>query len=131
MFSVHGAPGAHPKKPHSPQLPAGDEALAAPRKEGRAGGSGARRVGTAVWSPGNLSSANWEHSVGTRMRPQRPWHLRGGIRLGAEVVSPGDTGKSLEVLEGGNREEKSHPTLIEGEKAPGAGEAGRKAGRSV
>lgn len=75
-------------------------------------------------SPGYLSDANQEHSVVTRMGPQQPQHLCGGIRLGAEVVSPGGTGKSLEMLEGGNREEKSSPVLIEGEKAPSAGQAG-------
>lgn len=56
--------------------------------------------------------------------PQWPWHLWDGIRLGAEVVSPGDTGKSLEMLEGGKREEKSSPILMGGEKAPGARRAG-------
>lgn len=55
---------------------------------------------------------------------QRPRHLRDGIGLGAEVVSPGDTGKSLEMLEGGRREEKCSPTLTEGEKAPNVGQAG-------
>ena len=84
-----------------------------------------------MWSPGYLSNANQEHSVVTRMGPQWPRHLCDGIRLGAEVVSPGDTGKSLEMLEGGNREEKSSPILIKGEKAPSAEQAGRKAGRSV
>lgn len=48
----------------------------------------------------------------------------GGIGLGAEVVSPGDTGKSPEMLRGGNREGKSSPVFIEGAKAPSAGQAG-------
>lgn len=54
----------------------------------------------------------------TRTGPQ---HFRDGIRLDAEVVSPGGTGKSLETLEGGNREEKISPIRIEGEKAPSVG----------
>jgi len=69
--------------------------------------------------------------VVTTMGPEQPRHRCGGIRLGAEVVSLGDTGKSLETLRGGNREEKSIPILIEGEKVPSAGQAGRTAGRSV
>lgn len=85
----------------------------------------------AVQSPGYLSNANQERSVVTRTWPQQPWHLRGGISLGAEVVSSGDTGKLLEMLENGKRDEKSSSILIKGEKAPGTGQVGREAGRSV
>lgn len=53
-------------------------------------------------------------------------HFSDGIRLDAEVVSTGGTGKSLESLEGGNREEKISPILTEREKAPSVGQEGKR-----
>lgn len=60
----------------------------------------------------------------TRMWPQQPRHLRGDIGLGAEMVSPGNIGMLLELLEDGDRDEKSSPIHTKGAKAATTGQAG-------
>lgn len=69
-----------------------------------------------------------EQSVFTRMGLQWPRYLLDGIWLGAESVSSGDTGKSLEMLEGGNR--RVPPSSSKEIKLPAPGrQAERQAGQ--